>query len=165
MPKLRAAFKPDGTITAASASSISDGAAAVLLMRESMARKLNLEPIARIVAHGSHSQNPKRFTTAPIGAIKKALQKSNWSVDDVDVFEINEAFAVVAMAAIKDCSIDPEKVNIFGGACALGHPLGASGARIVVTLLNAMRMRNAKKGLATLCVGGGEGVAMTFEMY
>ena len=165
MPKLRAAFKPGGTITAASASSISDGAAAMLIMRESTARKLNLEPIARIVAHGSHSQEPSRFTTAPVGAIRKALEKSNWSVNDVDVFEINEAFAVVSMAAIKDCAIDPEKVNIFGGACALGHPLGASGARIVVTLLNAMRMRNAKKGLATLCVGGGEGVAMTFEMY
>lgn len=165
MPKLKPAFKIGGTITAASASSISDGAAAMMLMKESMARKLNLEPIARIVAHGSHSQEPNRFTTAPIGAIKKALEKSHWTINDVDIFEINEAFAVVAMAAIKDCSIDPMKVNVFGGACALGHPLGASGARIVVTLLNAMRVKNAKKGLATLCVGGGEGVAMTFEMY
>ncbi len=165
MPKLKAAFKQGGTITAASASSISDGSAAILMMRESMVRKLNLEPIARIVAYGSHSQEPSRFTTAPIGAIKKALKKSNWTMNDVDIFEINEAFAVVAMAAIKNCVIDSEKVNIFGGACALGHPLGASGARIVVTLLNAMRVRSAKKGLATLCVGGGEGVAMTFEMY
>ena len=165
MPKLKPAFKIGGTITAASASSISDGAAAMMLMKESMARKLNFEPIARIVAHGSHSQEPNRFTTAPVGAIKKALEKSHWTVKDVDVFEINEAFAVVAMAAIKDCSIDPMKVNVFGGACALGHPLGASGARIVVTLLNAMRVKNAKKGLATLCVGGGEGFAMTFEMY
>lgn len=165
MPKLKPAFKIGGTITAASASSISDGAAAMMLMKESMARKLNLEPIARIVAHGSHSQEPNRFTTAPVGAIKKALEKSHWTINDVDIFEINEAFAVVAMAAIKDCSIDPMKVNVFGGACALGHPLGASGARIVVTLLNAMRVKNAKKGLATLCVGGGEGVAMTFEMY
>ncbi len=165
MPKLKPAFKVGGTITAASASSISDGAAAMLIMRESMARKLSLEPIARIVAYGSHSQEPNRFTTAPVGAIKKALEKSHWSINDVDVFEINEAFAVVAMAAIKDCAIDPQKVNVFGGACALGHPLGASGARIVVTLLNAMRVKNAKKGLATLCVGGGEGVAMTFEMY
>ena len=165
MPKLKPAFKIGGTITAASASSISDGAAAMMLMNESMARKLNLEPIARIVAHGSHSQEPNRFTTAPVGAIKKALEKSHWTINDVDIFEINEAFAVVAMAAIKDCSIDPMKVNVFGGACALGHPLGASGARIVVTLLNAMRVKNAKKGLATLCVGGGEGVAMTFEMY
>ena len=165
MPKLKPAFKVGGTITAASASSISDGAAAMLMMRESMARKLNLDPIARIVAYGSHSQEPNRFTTAPVGAIKKVLEKSHWSINEVDVFEINEAFAVVAMAAMKDCAIDPQKVNVFGGACALGHPLGASGARIVVTLLNAMRMKNAKKGLATLCVGGGEGVAMTFEMY
>ena len=165
MPKLRPAFKEGGTITAASASSIADGAAAMVLMKESKAKQLGLIPLARIVAQGSYSQEPNRFTTAPIGAIKKALEKSNWALKDVDVFEINEAFAVVAMAAIKSCDIDPEKVNIFGGACALGHPLGASGARIIVTLLNAMKLQNAKRGLATLCVGGGEGVAMTLERY
>ncbi|MBE6447177.1 MAG: thiolase family protein [Alphaproteobacteria bacterium] len=165
MPKLKPAFKEGGTITAASASSIADGAAAMVLMKESKAKQLGLIPLARIVAQGSYSQEPNRFTTAPIGAINHTLKKSNWSLKDVDVFEINEAFAVVAMAAIKSCDIDPDKVNIFGGACALGHPLGASGARIVVTLLNAMKSQNAKRGLATLCVGGGEGVAMTFERY
>jgi len=165
MPKLKPAFKEGGTITAASASSIADGAAAMVLMKESKAKQLGLIPLARIVAQGSYSQEPNRFTTAPIGAINHTLKKSNWSLKDVDVFEINEAFAVVAMAAIKSCDIDPDKVNIFGGACALGHPLGASGARSVVTLLNAMKSQNAKRGLATLCVGGGEGVAMTFERY
>lgn len=163
MPNLRPAFKEGGTITAASASSISDGAAAVLVMSEDRAEKLGVEPIARIVAQSSFSQDPSLFATAPIGAIRDVLRKSRWSIDDVDIFEINEAFAVVAMAAIKEFSIPTEKVNIFGGACALGHPLGASGARIVVTLLNAMRTRRAKRGLATLCVGGGEAVAMTFE--
>ena len=165
IPKLKGAFKEGGTVTAASASSISDGAAALLLMKESNAKKLGLDPIARIVAQSSHSQDPRRFTTAPIGATEKVLKKSGWTVNDVDIFEINEAFAVVTMAAEKDCGIDHEKVNIFGGACALGHPLGASGTRIIVTLLNALKTRNAKKGLATLCVGGGEGVAMTLEMY
>lgn len=163
MPNLRPAFKENGTITAASASSISDGAAAMILMSESKAKSLGLPHFARIVAHSSFSQDPKLFATAPVGAIKKVLQKSHWSIDDVDVFEVNEAFAVVAMAAIKEFGIPADKVNIFGGACALGHPLGASGARIVVTLFNAMRKKEAKKGLATLCVGGGEGVAMTFE--
>lgn len=163
MPKLRPAFKEGGTITAASASSISDGAAALLLMKESKAKELGLVPLARIVAQSSFSQAPELFATAPIGAINQVLQKSDWKIDDVDVFEVNEAFAVVAMSAMKEYSIPAEKMNIFGGACALGHPLGASGARIVVTLLNAMRVRNAKRGLATLCVGGGEGVAMTFE--
>ncbi|MBQ3565200.1 MAG: thiolase family protein [Alphaproteobacteria bacterium] len=165
LPKLKPAFKPDGTVTAASASSISDGAAAMLLMKESTAKRYGLNPIARIVAQASFSQSPERFTTAPIGAINNVLAKSQWNINDVDVFEINEAFAVVAMAAIKSCNMDPEKVNVFGGACALGHPLGASGARILVTLLNALRFKNAKKGLASLCVGGGEGVAMTVEMY
>lgn len=163
MPNLRPAFKENGTITAASASSISDGAAALLVMKESKAKQLGLVPLARIVAQSCYSQSPKKFATAPIGAIKNVLEKSNWKISDVDLFEINEAFAVVAMAAIKEYSIDPEKVNIFGGACAIGHPLGASGARIIVTLLNAMKVTGAKKGLATLCVGGGEGVAMTFE--
>lgn len=164
VPTLKASFKEGGTVTAASASSISDGAAAMLVMKESKAKALGLVPLARIVAQSSYSQSPKLFTTAPIGAIKEVLKKSNWDIKDVDLFEINEAFAVVAMAAIKELSIDESKVNVLGGACALGHPLGASGARIVVTLLNAMRLNNAKKGLTTLCVGGGEGVAMTFEM-
>lgn len=163
IPTLKPAFKENGTITAASASSISDGAAAMLVMKESKAASLGLKPIARIVAQSSYSQAPKFFTTAPIGAIKDVLHKSNWDIKDVDLFEINEAFAVVAMAAIRELAIDPDTVNVLGGACALGHPLGASGARIVVTLLNAMRLNNAKKGLAALCVGGGEGVAMTFE--
>lgn len=163
MPNLKPAFKEDGTITAASASSISDGAAAMMIMTETKAKELGLAPIARIVAQSSFSQAPRLFATAPVGAIRQVLQKSHWDISDVDVFEINEAFAVVAMSAIKEFSIPAEKVNIFGGACALGHPLGASGARIVVTLLNAMRARNASKGLATLCVGGGEAVAMTFE--
>lgn len=164
MPNLKPVFKPDGTITAASASSISDGAAALLLMTESKAKELGLEPIAKIVAQSSFSQSPKLFTTAPIGAVKDVLKKSGWSLDEVDVWEINEAFAVVTMAAMKELSIDPEKINIFGGACALGHPLGASGARIVVTLINAMRFKKAKKGIATLCVGGGEGVALAISM-
>ncbi|MCR5224686.1 MAG: thiolase family protein [Alphaproteobacteria bacterium] len=163
VPILKPSFKEGGTVTAASASSISDGAAAMLIMKESKAKALGLNPLARIVAQSSYSQSPKLFTTAPIGAIKQVLEKSNWDLKDVDLFEINEAFAVVAMAAIKELSIDESKVNVLGGACALGHPLGASGARIIVTLLNAMRLNNAKKGLATLCVGGGEGVAMTFE--
>jgi acetyl-CoA C-acetyltransferase len=163
IPNLKPAFVENGTITAASASSISDGAAGVLLMKESMAEKLGLTPMARIVAQSCFSQSPKLFATAPLGAIKSVLQKSNWRISDVDLFEINEAFAVVPMIVARELGIDPEKVNIFGGACALGHPLGASGARIVVTLLHAMKSQKAKNGLATLCVGGGEGVAMTFE--
>jgi acetyl-CoA C-acetyltransferase len=161
---LKPAFRNNGTITAASSGSIADGAAALLLMKESSARKLGLTPIARIVASATFSQSPKLFTTAPIGAIKRVLAKSNWKIEDVDLLEINEAFAVVAITIIREFSLDPAKVNIFGGACALGHPLGVSGARIIVTLLNAMKTSGAKKGLATLCVGGGEGVAMTFEM-
>ncbi|MDR3187329.1 MAG: thiolase family protein [Holosporaceae bacterium] len=163
MKNLRPAFRENGTITAASASSISDGAAAVLLMKESKAKQWNTTPLARIVAQSCFSLSPRQFATAPIGAIKSVLEKSNWSVEDVDLFEINEAFAVVPMAATKELAIDAEKINIFGGACALGHPLGASGARIVVTLLNAMSQKNVRRGLASLCVGGGEGVAMTFE--
>lgn len=163
MPTLRPAFKENGTITAASASAISDGAAAMLVMSETKAKELNVEPIARIVAQSAFSQDPSLFATAPVGAIRDVLKKSQWNIDDVDLFEINEAFAVVAMSAMKEFSIPAEKVNIFGGACSLGHPLGASGARIVVTLLNAMRTQKAKRGLATLCVGGGEAVAMTFE--
>jgi len=163
MPKLKPAFRPDGTITAASASSIADGAAAVLMMTEENANKFGMTPEVRIVAQSSYSQDPAEFALAPIGAVNELLKKTGWSINDVDVFEINEAFAVVAMAAIKELEIDPAKVNIFGGACALGHPLGASGARIVVTLINAMKTRNAKRGIATLCVGGGEGVAIALE--
>ncbi len=161
---LKTPFKENGTITAASASSISDGAAAMLVMKESKAKELGCTPIARIVAQSCYSQDPKFFATAPVGAIKSVLKRSNWEVSDVDLFEINEAFAVVPIVAMKEFSINPEKVNVFGGACALGHPLGASGARIIVTLLNALRIKGLKKGLATLCVGGGEGVAMTFEV-
>ncbi|MDR0678264.1 MAG: thiolase family protein [Holosporaceae bacterium] len=163
MPNLKPAFKENGTITAASASSVSDGAAAILIMKESKANQMGLVPLARIIAQSSFSKSPQLFAVAPIGAIKQVVKKSNWSMEDIDLFEINEAFAVVAMAVIKEFSIAPDKVNIFGGACALGHPIGASGARIIVTLLNAMEARNAKRGLAALCVGGGEGVAMTFE--
>ncbi|MDR2766273.1 MAG: thiolase family protein [Holosporaceae bacterium] len=164
MKTLKAAFRENGTITAASASSISDGAAAVMLMKESMARQLRLAPLARIVAQSCFSLSPRQFATAPIGAIRQVLQRSGWSIEDLDLMEINEAFAVVPMAATRELGLNPEKINVFGGACALGHPLGASGARIVVTLLNAMKSKKARRGLATLCVGGGEGVAMTFEM-
>jgi acetyl-CoA C-acetyltransferase len=161
---LRPVFSPEGTITAASASRVADGAAAILLMRASMANTLGVEPIARVVAQSSFSQDTQLFTTAPVGAIKLLLKKSGWQLADVDLFEINEAFAVVTMATMRDLEIDPESVNIFGGACAIGHPLGASGARIVVTLLNALKTRNAKRGIAAMCVGGGEGVAMSFEI-
>lgn len=164
IPSLKPAFKPDGTVTAASASSISDGAAAMILMKESKAKELKLSPIARIAAQSSYSQDPSLFTTAPVGAVKNIAEKTGWKLSDVDLFEINEAFAVVPMSAMKDLDIPEEKVNIFGGACALGHPLGASGARIVVTLINAMKKRNAHRGIATLCVGGGEGVALALEM-
>ena len=162
--KLRPAFRSNGTVTAASSSSIADGAGCVLLMKESMAAKLNCTPIAKIVSFSSFSQDPKFFTTAPIGSIKDALSKADWQLNDVDLFEINEAFAVVAMSAMHDLEIPEEKVNIFGGACALGHPLGASGVRIVITLLNALKTTGQRRGLATLCVGGGEGVAITVEM-
>ncbi|MDR1362107.1 MAG: thiolase family protein [Holosporaceae bacterium] len=161
---LKPAFRPGGTITAASASAIADGAAALLLMKESKARKLGLTPMARIVAGSTFSQSPKLFATAPIGAIKKVLEKSGWQIDDVDLVEINEAFAVVPLAVMREFSMDPAKVNIFGGACALGHPLGVSGARIVVTLLNALKISKVKRGLAAICVGGGEGLAMTIEV-
>ncbi len=164
LSSLKPAFKPDGTITAGSSSSIADGAAALLLCRESVALKNGLTPIAKIVGQSCYAHNPDLFATAPINAIKCVLKKSNWSIDDVDLFEINEAFAVVTMSAMKAWNIAEEKVNIYGGACALGHPLGASGARIIVTLLNAMKNTGKKRGLATLCVGGGEGTAMTFEM-
>lgn len=164
IPTLKPAFGKDGLLTAASSSSIADGAAALTLMSADKAKQLGIRPIAKIVAQACHAQDPTLFATAPIGAIKKVLAKSNWSIYDVDLFEINEAFAVVAMAAISAHGIDKDNVNIYGGACALGHPLGASGARIVVTLLNALRTTSKKKGLATLCVGGGEGTALTIEM-
>ena len=164
IPSLKPAFKKDGTITAANSSSISDGAAAVVLMKASKAKALGLKPIAKIVGHTTHAQEPNLFTTAPVFAIEKLLKKNDWSVADVDLWEINEAFAVVTMAAIHDLKLDPAKVNVHGGACALGHPIGASGARIVVTLMGALKKRGLKKGVASLCIGGGEGTAMAIEM-
>ena len=164
IPKLRPAFrKENGTITAASASSISDGAAALVLIRESDAQARGLQPLARLVAHATLAQEPEWFTTAPVGAIRKLLDKTGWNVANIDLFEINEAFAVVAMAAMQELAIPHDKVNVHGGACALGHPIGASGARIVVTLLHAMRQRGAKKGIAALCIGGGEATALALE--
>lgn len=164
IPSLKPAFAKDGTVTAANSSSISDGAAALVLMRESTANQKQLQPLARIKAHSTHSQEPAWFTTAPIGAIQKCLQKTSWSIFDVDLFEINEAFAVVTMAAIKELDIPHDKVNIHGGACALGHPIGASGARILVTLISALQQRGLKKGLAALCIGGGEATAIAIEV-
>ena len=164
IPTLRPAFAPDGTITAANASSISDGAAALVVTRQSVADKLGLKVVARIVAHAAHAHEPALFTTAPIPAVKKALDKAGWTVGDVDLFEVNEAFAVVAMAAMRDLSIPHDILNVNGGACALGHPIGASGARILATLLSALKTRGGKKGVAALCIGGGEGVAMAVEL-
>ena len=162
---LKPAFKKDGgTITAASSSSINDGAAALVLMRESTAKAQGLKPLARIVAHSTHAQEPSWFATAPVGATQKLLAKTGWAVGDVDLWEINEAFAVVPMALMTELSIPHEKVNVNGGACALGHPIGASGARILVTLLHALQARGGKKGVATLCIGGGEATAMAVEM-
>ena len=164
IPTLKPAFKKDGTITAASSSSINDGAAALVLMRESTAKKLGCTPIARIVGHARHSQAPNWFTTAPVGAIEKLYKKTGWSTKEVDLFEINEAFAAVPMAAMKEHDIPHSKVNIHGGACALGHPIGASGARIIVTLIGALKKTGGKRGVATLCIGGGEGTAMAIEL-
>ena len=164
IPTLRAAFKKDGTITAASSSSISDGAAATVLLSEDEAGKRGLDVLARIVGHSTHSQEPEWFTTAPVAAIDTLLKKVGWSVDDVDLFEINEAFACVAMAPIKELGIPHAKVNVNGGATALGHPIGASGARLVVTLVNALRVRGLKKGVASLCIGGGEATAIAVEI-
>ena len=162
---LKPAFKKDGgTITAASSSSINDGAAALVLIRESTAKAQGLKPLARIVAHSTHAQEPSWFVTAPVGATQKLLAKTGWAVGDVDLWEINEAFAVVPMALMTELSIPHEKVNVNGGACALGHPIGASGARIIVTLLHALQARGKKKGLATLCIGGGEATAMAIEL-
>ena len=164
IPALKAAFRKDnGTITAASSSSISDGAAALVLLSADDANKRGLHPLARIVAHATHSQEPQWFTTAPVGAIGKVLEKAGWSISDVDLFEVNEAFAVVAMTPMKELGIPHEKLNVNGGACALGHPIGASGARLVVTLLHALKARGLKRGIATLCIGGGEATALAIE--
>jgi acetyl-CoA C-acetyltransferase len=163
IPGLKPAFRKDGTVTAANSSSISDGAAALVLARLSAAEKRGLKPRYRIVAHSTHAQEPAWFTTAPVGAIKKVLEKAGWSAKDVDLWEINEAFAVVTMAAMKEHALAHEKVNIHGGACALGHPVGASGARIVVTLMNALDKIGGKRGVASLCIGGGEATALAIE--
>ena len=164
IPTLKPAFKKDGTVTAAASSSINDGAAAMVMMRESTAKKLGVKPLARIVSHATHAQEPEWFSTAPIGATEKALAKAGWKVDDVDLWEINEAFAVVPMALMHDLKVPHDKVNVNGGACALGHPIGASGARIMVTLIHALKNRGKKKGLATLCIGGGEATALALEL-
>ena len=164
IPTLKPAFKKDGTVTAAASSSINDGAAAMVLMRESTAKKLGCKPLARIVAHATHAQEPEWFSTAPIGASEKVLAKAGWKTDDVDLWEINEAFAVVPMALMHDMKVPHDKVNVNGGACALGHPIGASGARIMVTLIHALKARGLTKGLATLCIGGGEATAVALEL-
>lgn len=164
IPQLRPAFKADGSVTAANSSSISDGAAATVLMTAEKAAELGLKPLARVVAHVTHAQEPEWFTTAPSAAITKLLAKAGWSIEQVDLFEINEAFAVVTMGAMVDHQLDHAKVNVNGGACALGHPVGASGARILVTLIHALRRRGGKRGVATLCIGGGEAVAVAVEL-
>lgn len=164
IPTLKAAFRKNGTVTAANSSSISDGASSVVLMKESEANRRGLQPLARIVTHSTNSQEPKWFTTAPIGAIEKVLSKAGWNKSDVDLFEVNEAFAVVPMAVMKDLGVPHDIINIFGGACALGHPVGASGSRIVTTLINALNKKGLKKGVASLCIGGGEATALALEI-
>jgi acetyl-CoA C-acetyltransferase len=164
IPQLRAAFAKDGTITAATSSSISDGAAALVLTRQSVAEKLGKAPVARVVAHAAHAQAPEKFTSAPVPAIQKVLDKAGWNVGDVDLFEVNEAFACVAMIAMRDIGIPHEKINVNGGATALGHPIGASGARLVTTLIAALQDRGLKRGIASLCIGGGEATAMAVEL-
>ncbi|MBV6272709.1 acetyl-CoA C-acyltransferase [Alcaligenaceae bacterium CGII-47] len=164
IPTLKPAFKKDGTVTAANASSISDGASAMVVMRASTAKKLGATPLARIVAHTQHAQEPGWFTTAPVGAMKKLFAKTGWSAEDVDLYEINEAFAVVTMAAMVELKLSHDKVNVHGGATALGHPIGASGARLLTTLVGALRQSGGKRGIATLCIGGGEAVALAIEM-
>lgn len=164
IPTLKPAFKKDGTVTAANSSSISDGAAAMVLMRASKAAQLDLKPLARIVGHATHAGVPALFTTAPVNAIQKLLDKTGWTKESVDIWEINEAFAVVTMAAVKELDLPIEKVNIHGGACALGHPIGASGARIIVTLLGALKKTGGKRGVSALCIGGGEATAIAVEM-
>lgn len=164
IPQLRPAFAKDGTVTAANSSSISDGASALLIMSESAAKQHNVKPLAKIVAHISHAQLPAEFTIAPIGAMQKVMEKAGWTKDDVDLFEINEAFAMVTLAAMQELGLDHDKVNIHGGACALGHPLGSSGSRIVVTLLHALQKMNKTRGIASLCIGGGEATALAVEL-
>lgn len=164
IPTLKAAFAKDGTITAANASSISDGAAALVMTRLSVAEKLGIKPVARVVSHAAHAHAPARFTTAPVAAMRKALERAGWTKDEVDLFEVNEAFACVAMIAMRDLGLDHETLNVNGGACALGHPIGASGARVLATLLGALENRGEKRGMASLCIGGGEAVAMAVEL-
>jgi len=164
IPTLKPAFKKDGTVTAASSSSINDGAAAMVLMRQSTATRLGCQPLARIVSHATHAQAPEWFSTAPIGATEKALAKAGWAVSDVDLWEVNEAFAVVPMALMHDLKVSHDRVNVHGGACALGHPIGASGARIMVTLIHALKTHGKRRGLATLCIGGGEATAVALEL-
>jgi acetyl-CoA C-acetyltransferase len=164
IPTLKPAFSKDGTITAANASSISDGAAALVMTRASVADRLGLTPVARVVAHAAHAHAPARFTTAPVFAMRKALEKAGWKAGDVDLFEVNEAFACVAMIAMKDLGIGHDVLNVHGGACALGHPIGASGARVLATLLSALETHGQKRGLASLCIGGGEATAMAVEL-
>ncbi|KXI29987.1 thiolase family protein [Paraglaciecola hydrolytica] len=164
IPSLKPAFTKDGTVTAANSSSISDGAAALLVMSAQRATELGLKPLARLVAHSSHAIEPENFTVAPVGAMQKLLTKTGWNKEEVDLFEINEAFAMVTMLAINKLELDPAKVNINGGACALGHPIGASGARILVTLLHALKYQNLSKGIAAICIGGGEATAIAVEM-
>jgi acetyl-CoA C-acetyltransferase len=165
IPTLKPAFAKDGTVTAANSSSISDGAAALVMMRESTAQRLGLVPLARVVGHSTFAQEPALFTTAPVGAIRKLFEKNGWRASEVDLFEINEAFAVVTMAAMREHDLPHDKVNVNGGACALGHPIGASGARILVTLIGALRHRGGKRGVASLCIGGGEATAMGIEVF
>jgi acetyl-CoA C-acetyltransferase len=164
IPTLKPAFAKDGTVTAANSSSISDGAAALVLTRASVAERLGIAPMARIAGHATHAAKPAHFATAPIGAMQKLLGKTGWTTGEVDLYEVNEAFAVVAMAAIRELGLDPERVNVHGGACALGHPIGASGARILATLLHALKARGGRRGVASLCIGGGEATAMAVEL-
>jgi acetyl-CoA C-acetyltransferase len=164
IPKLKPAFREGGTVTAANSSGISDGAAALVLMSEAEVERRGIKPLARIVGHATYAQAPAWFTTAPVGAIAKLLERVRWRRDDVDLFEINEAFAVVTLAAMRDLNLMPSEVNVNGGACALGHPIGASGARIVVTLINALQQRGLKRGIASLCIGGGEATALAVEL-
>ena len=164
IPTLRPAFRKDGTVTAANSSSISDGAAALVLMRRSSADKRGLAPLATVIGHSTHAHEPGKFTTAPVAAIRKLFERTGWRAGEVDLYEINEAFAVVTMAAMKEHGLPHEKVNVHGGACALGHPIGASGARILVTLLGALRKNGGKRGVASLCIGGGEATAMAIEL-
>lgn len=164
IPTLKPAFSKEGTITAANASSISDGAAALVMTRMSVAERLGVTPVARVVSHAAHAHAPAKFTTAPVFAMRRALEKAGWSAEEVDLFEVNEAFAAVAMIAMRDLFLPHEKLNVHGGACALGHPIGASGARVLATLLSALETTGGRRGLASLCIGGGEATAMAVEL-